>query len=81
MRRSMPFLTALWAIALLLCSCAAQKLPAPPVPTAEFRGAWIATVDNIDWPSRPGLPTERAQQELQAIVDAAAAMKLSNAAR
>ena len=77
MRRFMPFLPALWAIALLLCSCAAQKLPAPPVPTAEFRGAWIATVDNIDWPSKPGLTTERAQQELQSIVDAAAAMKLN----
>ncbi|NQV72671.1 hypothetical protein HQ496_06080, partial [bacterium] len=21
----------------------------------EFRAAWVATVDNIDWPSEPGL--------------------------
>jgi uncharacterized lipoprotein YddW (UPF0748 family) len=28
--------------------------PAPPAepPTHEFRGVWIATVDNIDWPKR-----------------------------
>ena len=23
----------------------------PPEPPREFRGAWIATVANIDWPS------------------------------
>jgi uncharacterized lipoprotein YddW (UPF0748 family) len=74
----MPLLLAIWATVLLLTPfCAAQKLPSPPVPTAEFRGAWIATVGNIDWPSKKGLPTERAQQELAAIVDAASAMQLN----
>jgi uncharacterized lipoprotein YddW (UPF0748 family) len=29
----------------------------------EFRGAWIATVANIDWPSKPGLPAIEQQQE------------------
>ncbi|MBZ5630459.1 MAG: hypothetical protein LAO06_16490, partial [Acidobacteriia bacterium] len=24
----------------------------PPEPAREFRGAWVATVANIDWPSR-----------------------------
>jgi len=42
-----------------------------PAPVREFRGAWVASVSNIDWPSRPGLPTERAQQELLAILDRA----------
>ena len=28
--------------------------PPPPEPR-EFRAAWVATVANIDWPSRPGL--------------------------
>jgi len=37
----------------------------------EFRGVWVATVHNIDWPSKPGLPTEQAQQELIRILDAA----------
>ena len=28
-------------------------------PKREFRAAWIATVENIDWPSRPGLSTDQ----------------------
>lgn len=32
-------------------------------PKREFRAAWIATVSNIDWPSRPGLPSIQQQQE------------------
>jgi uncharacterized lipoprotein YddW (UPF0748 family) len=29
----------------------------------EFRAGWIATVSNIDWPSKPGLPAMQQQQE------------------
>lgn len=29
----------------------------------EFRAAWIATVSNIDWPSKPGLPAEQQKSE------------------
>jgi uncharacterized lipoprotein YddW (UPF0748 family) len=29
----------------------------------EFRAAWIATVSNIDWPSKGGLPSVQQQQE------------------
>ena len=29
----------------------------PPLPAREFRGLWVATVRNMDWPSRPGLST------------------------
>src|SRR5437773_7466808 len=29
----------------------------PPKPLREFRGACVATVGNLDWPSRPGLTT------------------------
>jgi uncharacterized lipoprotein YddW (UPF0748 family) len=32
-------------------------------PKREFRAAWIATVANIDWPSKPGLPAEQQQQQ------------------
>ncbi len=28
--------------------------------THEFRGMWLATVTNRDWPSRPGLPARHA---------------------
>jgi uncharacterized lipoprotein YddW (UPF0748 family) len=30
----------------------------------EWRAVWIATVNNIDWPSRPGLTSQQQQQEL-----------------
>ena len=41
---------------------AVKGVTAPAV-MREFRGAWIATVNNIDWPSRPGLSTAEAQKE------------------
>ena len=43
----------------------------------EFRAAWIATVFNLDWPSKPGLPAERQQAELRAMFDRAAELKLN----
>ena len=46
---------------------AADSVP-PPVPR-EFRGAWVASVSNIDWPSKPGLTTAEQQAELIAILD------------
>lgn len=39
------------------------------IPKREFRGVWVATVANIDWPSRPGLPVAVQQQELLHILD------------
>lgn len=35
----------------------------------EFRAVWLATVKNIDWPSKPGLSTEKQKKELIAILD------------
>lgn len=32
-------------------------------PKRELRAVWIATVENIDWPSRRGLPVEQQKQE------------------
>jgi len=37
----------------------------------EIRGAWIATVFNINWPSRSNLRAEEQQRELDALFDAA----------
>ncbi len=42
-----------------------------PAVTREFRGVWVATVANIDWPSRAGLPVEVQQRELLTILDRA----------
>ncbi|MCL4511682.1 MAG: family 10 glycosylhydrolase [Bacteroidetes bacterium] len=38
-------------------------------PKRELRGAWIATVVNIDWPSQPGLPSSQQQAQLISILD------------
>jgi uncharacterized lipoprotein YddW (UPF0748 family) len=50
---------------------------APPPVMREFRGVWVATVANIDWPSRPGLPADSQRAELLALLDRAAAMRLN----
>lgn len=42
---------------------------APPVNVAEFRAAWIATVANINWPSAPGLSSEKQKQEAVKLLD------------
>src|SRR5215203_5491726 len=40
-----------------------------PVAEKEFRAVWVATVANINWPSKPGLSTEHQQQEAIALLD------------
>ena len=59
-------------------SAAAPELGAlaPPAPR-EFRAAWVATVANIDWPSRKGLSSTQQQAEMHAILNQAVAMKLN----
>lgn len=60
----------------LLISCAASKKPVnaiaaniAPKAQAEFRAAWVATVSNINWPSKPGLSTADQQQEAITLLD------------
>ncbi len=38
-------------------------------PKYEFRAVWVATVANIDWPSKPGLSTEAQKREVIAILN------------
>ncbi|MEV7011623.1 family 10 glycosylhydrolase [Streptosporangium sp. NPDC051022] len=38
-------------------------------PKREMRGVWIATVKNIDWPSRTGLPIAKQQAEYIRLLD------------
>lgn len=38
-------------------------------PHREFRGVWVATVANIDWPSKPGLSSAEQQREFKALLD------------
>ena len=39
------------------------------VPNYEFRAVWVATVDNIDWPSRKNLSVEQQKQEFINLLD------------
>lgn len=56
---------------------ATNAFPAPPPIQREFRGAWIATVGNINWPSKPGLPVAQQKAELLRILDDARDLKLN----
>ncbi|MGK0138545.1 MAG: uncharacterized lipoprotein YddW (UPF0748 family) [Algoriphagus sp.] len=38
------------------------------VPKREFRGAWVASIANIDWPSQKGLSSVEQKKEYDAIV-------------
>jgi len=49
----------------------------PELPVAELRGAWIATVVNIDWPSAPGLSSDRQQMEFDSLLDVLKAMGMN----
>ena len=50
---------------------------APPPTPREFRAVWVATVANIDWPSKPGLSTWDQQRELIAILDRAQSLRMN----
>ena len=53
------------------------KADVPPPVMRELRAAWVATVGNIDWPSKPGLSTEQQQAEAVRMLDRAADMNLN----
>ena len=38
-------------------------------PKNEMRGIWVATVNNIDWPSKPGLSSDDQKMELLELLD------------
>lgn len=48
-----------------------------PEVAREFRGVWVASVANIDWPSAPGLSTAAQQEELRALLDRARDLRLN----
>jgi uncharacterized lipoprotein YddW (UPF0748 family) len=65
----------------LLPACAATYKPTtadtPPPIMREFRAAWIPTVGNSCWPSKPGLSTAEQKKEMLALLDRAADLKLN----
>ena len=75
-----------------MIACAAPAPPVVPTPTPEptvegvpasaeipreFRAAWVATVANIDWPSKPGLSVQEQKAEALNILDSAALLNLN----
>ncbi|CAM5634371.1 hypothetical protein SCALM49S_08277 [Streptomyces californicus] len=49
----------------------------PEAAADQLRGMWIATVANIDWPSKPGLTAARQKSELLAYLDRAVELRLN----
>ena len=68
---------------LVLTSCASVSPPQqtvgsqPPPAPREFRAMWIATVANIDWPSKRGLSADQQRAEMRQIVATARRLKLN----
>ena len=77
------------AVAALLvvaaCSDATAPKPAatptvpadPPATVREFRGLWIATVANIDWPTSSSLSVDAQRAELRALLDKAQSLGMN----
>src|SRR5438034_11219846 len=81
MQKRLP--NCLMLIGLLLAGCAHKQtaqpsaaLEPPPAPR-ELRGVWVATVANIDWPSKPGLSTQQQKDESIEILDKCVQLNLN----
>ncbi|QWZ10468.1 family 10 glycosylhydrolase [Nocardioides panacis] len=77
MVRSRPSVLVLLLVAALLplgavraAADPARTCPVDPsAPARQLRAEWIASVANIDWPSRPGLTPDRQRAELRGLYD------------
>ena len=49
----------------------------PPRIPREFRAAWVATVANIDWPSKQNLTTDQMKAEMIQILDTSVRLRLN----
>ncbi|MFM8477378.1 MAG: family 10 glycosylhydrolase, partial [Planctomycetaceae bacterium] len=68
-------------IKLLLTHCLLMsqdpRASEPPPTPREFRAAWVATLDNIDWPSKRGLSAAEQHNEIRRVLDAAVDLRLN----
>lgn len=76
-RAALARLGALFTAGVSGCATPIRPESTPPDAPREFRGAWIASVANIDWPSRPGLPVETQQEEARSLVRVARSVGLN----
>lgn len=69
-----------WILVLLIWvnfAIAQTDTDVPYSANKEFRAAWVATVANINWPSKPGLDTETQKKEALTILDSLAALNFN----
>jgi uncharacterized lipoprotein YddW (UPF0748 family) len=76
MKRQLVHFITISCSAVFLFACSASKKTVAedtskktPQVSREFRAAWIATVANINWPSKPGLSTDQQKQEAISLLD------------
>lgn len=74
--RILPTLAVFATAAAPVVAC--QPSSSSPPPKRQLRGAWIASVENIDWPSRAGLPVAAQQAEYRALLDDARRIGLNS---
>ena len=55
----------IWCLFVFFC----LKIEAQQSPKREFRAVWVATVNNIDWPSKPGLSSDLQKKEAVEILN------------
>jgi uncharacterized lipoprotein YddW (UPF0748 family) len=75
----------LLSLALMTYGCASPASRAdrantgaePPPPLYEYRGAWVATAFNFDWPSQRGLTVEQQKEEVRQMLNVARALKIN----
>ncbi|MFT3742771.1 MAG: family 10 glycosylhydrolase [Pyrinomonadaceae bacterium] len=65
-----------FALAILLSHFPTNAQPLPEI-DREFRAVWVATVDNIDFPTRRDLSIDQQKAELIAILDLAKKLRLN----
>lgn len=74
----MKYKLLLLIVVVILGQCTPKNTPKRPVisnkedilfPKRQFRAAWIATIDNIDWPSKKTLSSDQQQNEFVNILD------------
>ena len=75
--RAAAGLAVFFFIAGFVSTSASAAIVFPPPVEREFRGVWIASVGNINWPSKPGLPAAEQKKELLAILDRAVELHLN----
>ncbi|MBS1793203.1 MAG: family 10 glycosylhydrolase [Acidobacteria bacterium] len=67
-------LSILLLVLFLIAPVCAETMPRP---AREFRAVWVATVDNIDFPTRKGLSVEEQKAEILKDLDLAAELKMN----